>query len=72
MYSNGGGRAVYSYPERLQAGEGRGAVGARGEIGDLRSPFRQGGEQGVAMSDRLVTRYLHDTPDPARRGHGGR
>jgi hypothetical protein len=47
-------RTVYSRSQGLHAGQGRGAVGARGEIGKARGAFGKGGQHAVAMADGFV------------------
>ena len=51
--------------ERLHAGEGRGAVGAGGEIGEARSAFGECAEHGVAMADGFVAGQAQAAEDVA-------
>ena len=51
--------------ECLHAGEGGGAVGAGGEVGEARSAFRKCAQQGVAMADGFVAGQAQGAEDVA-------
>ncbi len=52
--------------ERLHAGEGRGAVGAGGEVGEARGALSKCGEHAVAMADGLVAGQAQAAENVAR------
>ena len=52
--------------EGLHAGEGGGAVGAGGEVGEARCALGECAEHGVAMADGLVAGQAQAAEDVAR------
>ena len=61
-----GAGAVDFCAQRLHAGEGRGAIGAGGEVGEARSAFGEAAEHGVAMADGFVAGQAKAADDVAR------
>ena len=56
----------YGRAERLHAGQGRSAIGARGEIRKMRRAFCECGQHSVAVADRFVARQAQAAEQVAR------